>query len=60
MTLSEKLKEMFGQAAIATSFLEVPFPPKMREQSQIEEQSKWTPGSLAVMGSTAGPQTPKP
>jgi filamentous hemagglutinin family protein len=60
MTLAEKFEALFGSDAIFTSFLQVPFPPRTSEQFQIEKQSKWTPGSLAVMGSTAGPQTPKP
>ncbi len=54
--------DLFGQGAIGMSYLEVPFPnpPLSLGFFEIEEQSKWTPGQLAILGSTTGPQSPRP
>jgi hypothetical protein len=56
---TEEAAQILPAGSIGTLWLLLPFPPPEEAQYKVEEQSKWTSGRIAAVGSTAGPQSPR-
>jgi hypothetical protein len=54
---TEEASQILPAGSIGTLWLLLPFPPPEERNYKVEDQSKWTSGRIAAVGSTAGPQS---
>lgn len=56
---TDEAAQILPAGSIGTLWLLLPFPPAEEKHYVLEDQSKWTSGRIAAVGSTTGPQSPK-